>query len=90
METSDYPSVLLLLDIDVTAPLIVFPELSTSTSYLIADLGKCVITNSMELDKDISVEEEGTQRGRSGMDVIKASLSSVKLMMYATIIILLS
>lgn len=80
---SSEPKVLLLhLDIDITAPLVTFPKLSTSETYLLADLGKCIITNSIE------TEESSEMSGRDGDEItkylktdhVKATLSSVKLM----------
>lgn len=84
---SSEPKVLLLhLDIDITAPLVTFPKLSTSETYLLADLGKCIITNSIETEESSEMSctdgDEITKYLKT--DYVKATLSSVKLMMYVS------
>ncbi|XP_057314177.1 intermembrane lipid transfer protein VPS13A-like isoform X2 [Hydractinia symbiolongicarpus] len=77
------PKVLLLhLDIDITAPLVTFPKLSTSETYLLADLGKCIITNSIETEESSEMSgTDGDEKTKySKTDHVKATLSSVKLM----------
>lgn len=68
---------LLNLDVDITAPLIYFPKLSTSTTCVVADLGTLTVSNSFtktaeSMDTDI--------RDVLGIDTIQAKLSNIELM----------
>ena len=69
---------LLQLDIDITAPFVIFPKLSTSHECLKADLGKCVIRNTINLhenDTDLNLDADDIT------ECIKVVLTDVKLLL---------
>ena len=61
------------MDVDITAPLVYFPERSTSKTCIAADLGRLIVTNTF----DKAVDE--MSNGFMGTDRIKATLKDVEI-----------
>ena len=67
------------MDIDVTAPLIYFPESSLSRKCISADLGRIIVNNTFDKVDSDTVEPGHPNDGFIGTDVIKATLTDVEL-----------
>ena len=77
------------MDIDVTAPLIYFPESSVSKKYISADLGRIIVNNTFDkvdemgkmMNDNHTTKNGDDDDGFIGTDIIKATLSDVELFM---------